>query len=386
MGRIVISAILFLNTVTVNANDNSKWLEYYANIDTAEVAIVDSIYPKALFYFEKAFKLVDHPFAKDYYNAALCANFLRNFKDATHFMCRLVEKGLDFTYFSENPFFNVLRNSNEWEQFTAAYGKYRKEADKKINTRIKSELDIMLKRDQFYNNKRFDKGYKDSVFIITYRNAKRFIDITNKYGFPDENKIGIKWLPYNAPYYLILVHYLQIKTKFNSPKFVEEKNICLKKGLDFNKLDVLSVLRKAVLEGKYHPNAYAGLFSAIGINNYGQTIMLQVDDTIAEINYNNSIINKLDSSRRKIGLCSLEFHKRKGKFELNKIRHFRPIMKNESPELYNDFLIKNTELADKNFAFGLTNINQNWFYTNKDPQHIQFRKNLELLSNDFDTQ
>ena len=49
---------------------------YHPIINSAELAIVDTNYYEALDYYKAAFDNVKKPFAKDYYNAAICAAML----------------------------------------------------------------------------------------------------------------------------------------------------------------------------------------------------------------------------------------------------------------------------------------------------------------------
>jgi hypothetical protein len=384
MKNLAISTLLFFICAAAIGDSKEAWAKYYALVDTAEISIVDSTYQKALTFYKKAFELVDHPFGKDYYNAVLCANFLGNYKDGTFYMGKLLEKGLDFTYFSENPLFEDLRNSKEWKSFTASYKKYHEKHQKQVNLALRKEFESMLEKDQYYNNLRMNKGYEDSIFFVSYRHVQRFIEIVNKYGFPDENRIGLPSIPYNYPYGWILIHFLQEKAYFNNPRFIERKKACLKSGINFNSIDIFPILKKAMQEGKYLPMAYANLSSAIARNTFGRAILLQVDDTIAEVKYAPDILIKIDSARREINLCSFDQHKKKALFEIEKLMHFRAKLKSESPELYSEFLGKAHDAEWGKFNFGLPYPIENYFFIDKDPKHEEFRKSMERLSNVYD--
>src|ERR1035437_932998 len=107
--------------IPVKSQELNAWFKYYAYVDTAEIAIVDSSYQKALSYYEIAFKLVEHPFGKDFYNAVLCADHLGKNEEAINYMGKLAEKGLNIKYFEDNTYLNNVKHSKYWEQFVAAY-------------------------------------------------------------------------------------------------------------------------------------------------------------------------------------------------------------------------------------------------------------------------
>lgn len=367
----------------VKSQDQVTWRKYYAYVDTAEIAIVDSMYSKALSFYEKAFRLVDHPFGKDYYNAALCADHLKKPKLAVLYMTKLAEKGLDIKYFEDNPYLSNVKQSRQWQQFVKKYPacreKYLKDT---VAIALRKEFERMHERDQYYAMRKYESGYEDSVFFVNYKHIQRLIEITNKYGFPGENITGIAELPYNNIYFLILLHFQQSKAYFNHPNFSARKETCLKNGIDYNKIDLISLLKKAALEGKFHPSSIASL--SFSHNTYGNCIMLQVDDTASMVNYAGHVKAKIDSARYEISLCSLEMHVKKGLYSQDKLDHFRRKLKTETPKEYASFLESSKKAQDYNFTFGLGSTFQNFFFRDRDPQHEHFSRILNGLQNRYE--
>jgi hypothetical protein len=366
MKSLIITSLFLWGMVSSNfAQKNSNWRTYYALVDTAEINIVDSVYQKALSYYNKAFNIVEIPYGKDLYNAALCASKIGDYTKTTDLLNHLVEKGIAKVYFEDNDYFMEYRKSQSWKDFVDNYNIQRNKYNANINSHLKDKFKNMLDRDQYYTVRKYNTGYGDSCFIENYKQIKDFIEIINKYGFPDENLIGLTTLPFENIYGLIIIHFFQNKDYFNHPRFFndEKRNEYINKGIDFNSINLDSILKVAVFQGKYHPQAF---YNASDIK-----LMLQVDDTIAMLDYSSKKLHQLDSIRQSYGLCSMELYKKKGLYAL-KIISFRPKLKSESVDDYYKILDK-VDKPNKDFVFGLYPI-MNMFLTDKDLDHIQFKK------------
>src|SRR5882672_7729778 len=77
---LVIAFIISCTSITVLASND--YLQYYKLTNQAELEIVDSSYAKALHYYEEAFTKVDYSFARDHYNAALCAYLIEDYEQS----------------------------------------------------------------------------------------------------------------------------------------------------------------------------------------------------------------------------------------------------------------------------------------------------------------
>ena len=65
---------------------------YHPIINSAELAIVDTNYYEALDYYKAAFDNVKKPFAKDYYNASICAAMVGKMSTMFDYLEKIVEK------------------------------------------------------------------------------------------------------------------------------------------------------------------------------------------------------------------------------------------------------------------------------------------------------
>lgn len=370
--KIFIYLIFQLVSLNTQSQTSKKWTEYYALIDSAEISIVDSIYNSALNYYNKAFSIVDKPYGKDLYNASLCASNLEAFKTTTFLLNQLVDKGITRDYFENHKYFASYRNSDSWKEFLNSYEVHRDTLRKHINLDLRNKIIKMIDRDQYFTQKKYDPGYGDSVFIVGYKNVKNILEIINYYGFPDSNMIGLEELSSECLFQIILIHFYQCKAYFNDPKFInsERRIEFIKKGIDFNYINLDSILKNAIFEGKYNPTSMYSL--------QGSPFMLQIDDTISLVDYNKQTLHKLDSIRRLYGLCNMELLKKKGVYDL-KAGNFRPKLKTESVTEY----LPNQYINKKSYNFGVS-ILLSMFFTGGDKDHTYFKGIYnDLLVNPF---
>jgi hypothetical protein len=93
---------------------------YHPIINEAELAIVDTNYHEALSFYNEAFTNVEKPFAKDYYNAAICATLVGKMPVAFDFLEKIVAKGYRVENFRKDSFFKIVADtSKQWKAFEA---------------------------------------------------------------------------------------------------------------------------------------------------------------------------------------------------------------------------------------------------------------------------
>lgn len=366
--------LLIIVTFRAESQLSKQWKSYYAYVDTAELCIVDSSYAKSLAYYQKAFGIIPVPYGKDYYNAALCANKSKKFDEAITFIQKLTEKGLDTSYFAHNKFLTELRETNQWKKYLDSYSVYHKKSLEKQNSKLQKEYEKLRDKDQFYAKNKYTPGYLDSSFIGAYRVTLQFLELVNQYGFPDENLMGLTELPYSSESGLIPTHFFQLKGQFNAPKFAEQRAACLKNNIDFNRLNLDSILLKAVYEGKLHPREYAGILGTSSNNIFGNMLVIQVNDTLAELKFSPQKIEKFNAIRKEAGLSSMEIYRKVALYNLYTLHKFRAKTKNETEKEYkNDMLelMGNIDAANLNFILNLS-CQFTMFFTDGDKDHKYF--------------
>lgn len=91
---------------------------YHPIINSAELAIVDTNYYEALDYYKAAFDNVKKPFAKDYYNAAICAAMLGKTNTVFDYLEKIVEKGYPSDSLRKDIFFHYVADTcKAWGKF-----------------------------------------------------------------------------------------------------------------------------------------------------------------------------------------------------------------------------------------------------------------------------
>lgn len=327
MNRCFVVILLMLLSYNGFAQEKYTWNHYYSLVDTAEQAIVDSVYTNALGFYFKAFDMVNCPYPEDLHNALLCAVKINDFDLAIKCAIKLVEAGKTLKELEDNKYLKPLVNSTNWKFFRKEYSQiHRKYLESKDST-LDSLMDEILWSDQYYANKRMEKGgYEDSLFYITFSNVKKILAYSDKHGYPNRVNYG-----------LVLLHYFQLQYRFNDKRFFDstKRKEYIAKGYDFNTINLDSIQIDMALQGKFNPKH---LYWA------NPKLILQIDDSIAFINYSDSIINRLDSLRKAVGLSDMTTYTKKGLFQL-KIDGFRYKYSGETSEHYMESMV----VSDENF-------------------------------------
>jgi len=108
--------LLFYSSISYAQLDFTRI--YHPIINEAELAIVDTNYHEALSFYNEAFANVEKPFAKDYYNAAICATLVGKMPVAFDFLEKIVAKGYQVNNFKKDPFFKAVADTSKlWANF-----------------------------------------------------------------------------------------------------------------------------------------------------------------------------------------------------------------------------------------------------------------------------
>jgi len=300
----LIGGILFLSN-SYSLDDNIR--EYYEKIDEADYLIVKKEYNKALTLFDKAFEYKKIPFARDLYNAGMCA-LLLNDEKAFNYFEKLAQKGILLESLPTKEL--ITLNKEKYDAFEVKYTEQRKKALTTKNIKLKNEIEIMLEHDQeLAKDKEYDKAKRPKFTQLVYVNAQRIIDIINEFGFPNEDIVGIEKPDSGTKLGIILYHYAQLLAV---EKFFEKKDSLAGRtkndfGLDtlnFASLNLMNILKQEVLKGNFSRTKYAQLDEAVTNNKYGLLINLMVDKRVGRIAYNDNEIAAIDIARSEIFLDS----------------------------------------------------------------------------------
>jgi hypothetical protein len=196
-------------------------VSYHPSINKAELSIVDGDYKKALSLYELAFKKVPTSFAKDFFNATICAIKIKQYKSAFKYCDSLMAKGVNKNFFSENNSLHPLRETKKWrkyiEQFDNKYVRFNSIKD----TSLKNLFSKMEQQDQEFRKKPGSYvAYRDTIEKIDSLNIAILKSVIANNGFPNENMVPVKDPTFTTlPANIVFHHHCQSMSKDRKGKY-----------------------------------------------------------------------------------------------------------------------------------------------------------------------
>jgi hypothetical protein len=235
--------------------------DYHPRINKAETLVVAQDYAGALNHYKDAFAAVPRAFARDYYNAAVCATLAGNEKQAINYLEKLVETGVSLEYLESQEVFAPLQEHKGWKKFVKKYPKRRKAFREKTDLDLRADLDELWARDQFFRQAKGGlKVHGDTIRKIEADNVKKLLAWISQHGYPGERLIGVADTIEQLPRFSIVI----------------QRQTVARQGFDFT-----PVLTKAVREGHLDPHAAAYLMDQ------QQNKNLYRSKVLAKVNCNN---------------------------------------------------------------------------------------------------
>ncbi|MBD1398567.1 hypothetical protein H9Q13_15450 [Pontibacter sp. JH31] len=250
--------LFFMLSLGAKAQANADYVKaYHPHINQAESLLMAQDYAGALESYRHAFGAVPHGFARDYYNAAICATLTNNEKQAIGYLENLVETGVSLEYLEQQEVFAPLREHKVWKKFVKKYPKRRKEFRKKTNIDLRADLDELWARDQYFRQAKGGlKVHGDTLRKIEADNVKNLLAWISQHGYPGERLIGVPDTLEQLPRFSIVI----------------QRQTAARNGFDFT-----PVLVQAVHEGKLDPHAAAYLIDQQqGKNLYRSKVLAKV--------------------------------------------------------------------------------------------------------------
>ncbi len=287
-------------------------VDYYKNIDSAEMLIVGNNFDKALLFYHKANK-IKPLFSVDLKNAVTAAAKTGKVKEVLFFSKKLVQIG----YKIEG--FNTL--SSELKSYYQKIVRHCHNVRllKSINLTYRDSLTIMVNIDQsLLKSPETRKIYKDSIDIIFASNALRLVNMINRYGFPSEEKIGINSESDPA---VIIIHQRggEKNQQINFSNIVKSAVL---KGEYYNKTGALLIENAEGKQGRIYNclSLMRGSFDTVVMvqNNFGE---LMKKDTTFFTNWGAELIsdstkNKFDERRKELYLDIVDNAFKKAVYQL----------------------------------------------------------------------
>lgn len=185
------SIILIAFSFEGQSQNTSAYTKY---INLAEISIIDSLFDNALLNYKKAFTDDNKPFAKDYYNAALCAVKLNRYSIAEDYLWKLADQGFTIDSLKSKPGFQKYIKSGSFKLLKSKIV-LNKTVFPVKNYHLKTSLDTLLKDDQYFrvrNSGNYMKHeYRNIIKELDSINSYKLIALITKYGFPNESAIGL---------------------------------------------------------------------------------------------------------------------------------------------------------------------------------------------------
>lgn len=171
---------------------------YYAQINLAKMAAFDSQYVEASQIYFETFKSYEFVFARDCYNAIEVSSLTNDTVRTQYFAEQAIKRGIPVSILQKMPNLSNFRNTRSWRHVLNNADSLDAVYNASINWDIRKEILRMFAKDQEIRSQYY-KWYNFPIrpFIgnkweKTNRNqVHRIIEITEKYGFPGEQLIGI---------------------------------------------------------------------------------------------------------------------------------------------------------------------------------------------------
>ncbi len=253
------------------------YYKYYLNTSKAELYILEFNYKEALSSYEKAFSEVDIPWAIDYHNACIASILCKEFDKTYTYLYSLLEKGLPKSYYIEN-YDSLIKDQKKWITLKSNLDSELKRINEKKRTDIKEELKSRIDLDQYYRKQMnvSEVEYIDSFKYVVVDNMSYYLELIDSFGVPDENLMNIKDPRDVSPVAgLLILHFLQQQMMCAKhkpdyiPSYMEDrpdvysKAICYCNNNSIIDYPLISILRKAVLNGEMRICTLSSLYSYI---------------------------------------------------------------------------------------------------------------------------
>jgi hypothetical protein len=287
-------------------------LSYYPLTNRAELSIVDSNYQAALRSYDSAFQQVPKAFAKDYFNALVCAVKIGKHKQAYRYSDSLIAKGVPKSFFLEHSSLAPLRLAKNWKQYLNRYERtyQRLRADK--DTSLAVFFQQLHDRDQEFRKKPGSYiAYRDTINKIDSQNISALRQIIATRGFPNENMMAVSNpTSVQLPAYIVFHHYCQGLSRQREGKY-----------------NFTADFIAAVKRGELAPHRFASLLGLqgergieLGGMGISQCTLGETKSPLLAEKYAPAKQARIDKDRLMHGLESLEAYYKKAVFALKNNR------------------------------------------------------------------
>lgn len=216
--------IILFTAFSCNQPQEINIPRYYELVKAAEMQIVNEEFKEAVNLYQNAFPLIEKPFGKDVFNAAL-ASQLANMPDERDKYLQIIINNSENAEKTKSVFVGPYLNEREWnsliEQKVIAYDPVKR-----------TEFEGILKKDQLYRP-HYDEF--DSIIEVNEKsNMQQIISYSEAYGFPSQIKLGYPEDLVSQGHHIVLLHVARRRAEDKS--IMNLKNM-MKSALDAGRLD-----------------------------------------------------------------------------------------------------------------------------------------------------
>ena len=221
---LLISLILL---ILQSCSHKEEQLGYFQFVNSAELAICSNNFDGALELYKKAFQIIDKPFGKDLYNAALLSGIQKDSLNFRKYLGKIINNLDDYRHLKQIFMFQYGFLSEDVFQSLLA----NKVVD--YDSVLVKEMAFIRDRDQLFRPM-YDT-HMDTIEVLRKLNLNRIIELSNATGFPSHRELGYPTFMRHHDHYIVLHHTAQRRSQVKST------------------YDMLPLLRRAVDEHRIDP-------------------------------------------------------------------------------------------------------------------------------------
>ncbi len=217
--------ILIFSAASCNQPQEIDIPRYFDLIKDAEMQIVNEEFKEAVNLYQNAFPLIEKPFGKDVFNAAL-ASQLANMPDERDQYLQIIINNSENAEKTKSVFLGTFLTQEQWDNL--------------LNNQVPSydpvqraEFAGIMKKDQLY------RPHYDEFDEIIYKNEKsnlqQILTFTEQYGFPSQIELGFRENLNGQEHHIVLLH------------------VARRRARDKSIMNLKTLMRNAVDEGRFDP-------------------------------------------------------------------------------------------------------------------------------------
>jgi len=216
--------IIFLSALSCNQAQEINIPRYYELVKDAEMQIVNEKYKDAVNLYQEAFPIIEKPFGKDVFNAALASELADMHEERDQYL-QIIINNSENAEKTKSIFVGSYLDEQEWNSLVD-----QKVIDYDPVKRI--EFEGILKKDQLYRP-HYDEF--DSIIEVNEKaNMQQIISYSEAYGFPSQIKLGYPEDLVSQGHHIVLLHVARRRAEDKS--VMNLKNM-MKSALDAGRLD-----------------------------------------------------------------------------------------------------------------------------------------------------